>query len=254
MHAKTGVYLLIVCAVTVLGVGSFFMWNNHDERSVMCVNETKLCSDGSIVGHIGSSCIFAPCPETTFWKKSEEIVAPLPQKKIQLNVAAPIEMAGERVSKKPFGIHVTPASSPVFPEHFHGYHTGTDFEIFSGEEDMPVQVSALCGGKIIVKQFISGYGGVFATSCLLDDQEVTVLYGHLALSSIAARVGEFVEVGDFIGILGAGKSRDTDGERKHLHVSIHRGTTLDVRGYVADKKSLAAWIDPCFFVCEHLGG
>lgn len=39
----------------------------------------------------------------------------------------------ERITKKPFGVFVTPQNSPVNPERFRGYHTGTDFEVFENE-------------------------------------------------------------------------------------------------------------------------
>jgi len=60
----------------------------------------------------------------------------------------PLDRAAERVSKKPFGIFITPQNSPVQPEKFRGYHTGADFEIFSDELDANVPVTAECLFKI----------------------------------------------------------------------------------------------------------
>src|SRR5579863_6635904 len=40
----------------------------------------------------------------------------------------PISGGLSRVTKKPFGIYVTPQNSPVQPEKFTGFHTGIDFE------------------------------------------------------------------------------------------------------------------------------
>lgn len=37
--------------------------------------------------------------------------------------------------------------------------------------------------------------------------------------------------------LGNGYSSDTDGERKHLHLGIHLGEVVDIRGYVQKKNS-----------------
>jgi hypothetical protein len=36
---------------------------------------------------------------------------------------APLDRASGRVTKKPFGIFVTPQNSPVQPERFRGFHT-----------------------------------------------------------------------------------------------------------------------------------
>ncbi|MGE5392302.1 MAG: hypothetical protein ACM3NH_00970 [Candidatus Saccharibacteria bacterium] len=42
-------------------------------------------------------------------------------------ITGPLADWQERVTKKPFGIFVSPGHSPVDPERFRGYHTGTDF-------------------------------------------------------------------------------------------------------------------------------
>jgi murein DD-endopeptidase MepM/ murein hydrolase activator NlpD len=157
---------------------------------------------------------------------------------------SPLDRSTERITKKPFGIHITPGTSPVQPERFSGYHTGADFETFSDEADTAVTVKAFCGGKVVYKQWVSGYGGVFIQQCTVDNQTVTVLYGHLKLSSITARLGDGLKAGDTIGELGQAGSRDTDGERKHLHFGIHKGSTINVKGYVSAQGDLSGWLDP----------
>lgn len=166
------------------------------------------------------------------------------------SVGVPLDQAKERVTKKPFGIRIDQATSPVQPERFSGYHTGVDFETFPSEAMTDVAVRALCSGEVLVKRRASGYGGLLVTSCALDGQEVTVTYGHLRLASIARAVGERVESGDQIGMLGTGGSSETDGERKHLHLGIHRGAALNILGYVSDRGDLSQWLDPCLFVCQ----
>lgn len=131
----------------------------------------------------------------------------------------------------------------VKPERYSGYHTAVDFEILSGEEKTAVPVTAICGGRILIKRRISGYGGVLVQSCRLENQEVAVLYGHLALSSIKQNPGVTLKTGDYIGDLGPGFSDDTDGERKHLHLGIHRGTKIEYRGYVQKNSELTGWLD-----------
>jgi hypothetical protein len=158
--------------------------------------------------------------------------------------ALPLSAARSRITKKPFGIKVSPASSPVQPERFFGYHTGTDFEILPGEDETPVPVAAVCAGTVAYKNYVSGYGGVLVQRCELDGQVVTVLYGHLKLASIIPAVGEGVQAGEQLGILGRGYSAETDGERKHLHLGIHKGKEIELRGYVQDPAELNAWLDP----------
>ena len=42
---------------------------------------------------------------------------------------------------------------------------------------------------------------------------------------------------------GNGYSAETDGERKHLHLGIHKGTAVDISGYVANAAQLKPWIN-----------
>lgn len=155
----------------------------------------------------------------------------------------PLDRAGERVTKKPFGIYITPQNSPVQPEKFSGYHTGVDFETFSDEQNIDVEIKAICDGLILFKNYVSGYGGVMVEACKFDNQDITVLYGHLKLSSLIEIVGQTLSSGDRIGVLGKGFSQETDGERKHLHLGIHLGKSINFLGYVQNKAELANWLD-----------
>lgn len=175
---------------------------------------------------------------------------PITLSKQGTTVSVPLDRAGERVTKKPFGIYIDSATSPVQPERFRGYHTGTDYEIFPEEANADVVVRAVCSGTMAVRERASGYGGVVVERCTIGGSPVTVVYGHLALSSVRAAVGTSIGVGERLGILGAGYGADTDGERKHLHLGIHKGTVIDIRGYVTDKSALSGWIDPCTYFCK----
>lgn len=155
----------------------------------------------------------------------------------------PLNKTLERVTKKPFGIYVMSQNSPVQPEKFTGYHAAVDFEIFPEEENINVEIKAICTGPIIFRNFVSGYGGVAVQACKLNNQDITVLYGHLKLSSISnIKIKDF-PAGQSIGILGKGFSQETDGERKHLHLGIHLGKKIDFLGYVQNKNELANWVD-----------
>ncbi len=163
---------------------------------------------------------------------------------IDESLALPLSSAAERITKKPFGIKVSPQNSPIQPEKFSGYHTGVDFEIFPGEENIDVPVSVICQGILIYKNYVKGYGGVAIEKCTINQEVVTVLYGHLKLSSITNRVGDELFTDAKIAILGKAYSQETDGERKHLHLSIHKSSAIELRGYVSKVSELSAWIDP----------
>ena len=158
----------------------------------------------------------------------------------------PITGGKERVTKKLFGTYVTPQSSPVTPEKFTGYHTGWDFETTDAELNTDVLIVAACDGQIVYRNYVNGYGGVAIQSCNFGGLPITVLYGHLRLSSSTAKDTN-LKSGDKIGLLGNAYSTETDGERKHLHFSIHHGNAIELKGYVQNKADLSSWIDPADF-------
>lgn len=162
----------------------------------------------------------------------------------------PLDRARERVTKKPFGIFITPQNSPVQPERFRGYHTGTDFEILPGEELINMPVRAVCSGKLRAKQYVGGYGGVAVQDCQIKGENVTVIYGHLSLISIKYDMGDEMSEMGVIGNLGNPSKGETDDERKHLHLGIHKENNIDFRGYVFSPEGLADWIDPCLYFCK----
>lgn len=201
-----------------------------------------------------SSCLFAVACNRAVEPGGQAVTIPVADQTDDLVVQAsmdlpaseflwPIDRAQNRITKKRYGTFVTPEDSPVSPEVFTGYHTGTDFEIFSDEVDAGVVITAICDGKIISQRSVRGYGGVVIQSCTLENNPITVLYGHLALSSFAKKSGDAIKAGDVIGTLGKGYSSETSGERKHLHLGIHQGTEIELRGYVPDKNQLDMWID-----------
>lgn len=165
-------------------------------------------------------------------------------KQLQPKTADPIDGAKARITKKPFGILIDKQNSPVQPERFSGYHTAVDLETNSDEQNVDVSVKALCEGKLLSARIASGYGGVAVQSCVLDGQNVTIIYGHIKLSSMSAKVGDVLKAGDFVADLGKGFSRETDGERKHLHLGIHKGQSVNILGYVGSQLELSSWIDP----------
>lgn len=101
----------------------------------------------------------------------------------------------------------------------------------------------MCAGAVRFTGWVKGYGGVLIQDCTVQQQEVTVLYGHLKIASITKSTGGTLSTGATIGLLGKGYSTETDGERKHLHLSVHRGTALEYRGYVSSATELDQWIN-----------
>lgn len=162
------------------------------------------------------------------------------------SIADPISRASWRDTPLYFGLYVTPdpETNPIDPpERFTGYHAGLDFEVSSDELDEEVLIYAACEGEVVYSGFAEGYGGLLVHRCVLDGEDVTVLYGHLKIDSLP-EVGTIVNTADQIGVLGEARSHDTDGNRKHLHFAIHKGPDLSYLGYVQEEKDLEEYIDP----------
>ncbi len=163
----------------------------------------------------------------------------------------PIENPALRITKKPFGIKIDKQTSPVQPERFSGYHTGVDFEILNDDEiKKDIQIKSICDGPVLLNKLASGYGGVLAQKCMLNNQTITIIYGHLNNETVSARLGDYISAGQIIGSLGTDKSSETDGERKHLHLGIFKGGNVDLRGYVKNESEISLWLDPCKLVCD----
>lgn len=153
----------------------------------------------------------------------------------------PVAEFTPRITKKPFGMFITPDSSPIQPERFTGYHTGVDVEY--GDVGGEVPIRAVTPGVVRLSQTASGYGGVLAVEHNINQASHVAIYGHLKPSSLAPK-GKAVASGETIGILGDGGTSATDYERKHLHFAVLNSTTIDLRGYVPTKDELAHWRNP----------
>jgi murein DD-endopeptidase MepM/ murein hydrolase activator NlpD len=153
----------------------------------------------------------------------------------------PVADFKSRITKKFFGTHVTPQDSPVQPEKFNGYHTGVDAEYGDVTSDVPVH--AVADGTVLLARSASGYGGVIAIQHTIQNQPVVGIYGHVDPARLP-KVGQKVTAGEAIGFLGKALSSQTDGERRHLHFGLVKGTTATLTGYVARQEKLTAWLDP----------
>lgn len=157
-----------------------------------------------------------------------------------------------RITFRTFGQLVKPtdAATPCGVA-FSGYHNADDLEITATEVGADVPVYAISSGVIREVGLVSGYGGLLVLGVTVNGQDYTVYYGHINLGSTNLVVGEAVHAGQRLASLGSQCSAQTSGERKHLHLAIHKGTSIDVRGYVPNLSELSAWIDPRAFFTKH---
>lgn len=229
---KESIYMIIFLAVAVATVWFWIGKNNLPKNDLSFEN-----------GVLSEALIEEGADDKGENAQSEEKI-----QEEDKNFQFPLDRAEDRVIKKPFGIFITPQNSPVQPENFSGYHTGTDFEIFPDELEVEVVIKAVCSGKLLVKRTATGYGGLAVQSCDLDGSPITVAYGHLKLQSIEKAVGDDIAMGEPLGVLGRAYSIETGGERKHLHLGLHKGSEINILGYVASKNLLSNWLDPMIYL------
>ena len=133
-----------------------------------------------------------------------------------------------------------------FEDRFTGYHVGEDFEIPASMPD-PVSVYAIADGVVSRAARVGGYGGLVTIVHRVEGQEYTAIYGHLS-TRFLVREGDTVTRGQQIGVLGADKSPETDGERRHLHFAIKQGNTNDIKGYELNEAAVDEWENPRDFL------
>lgn len=161
-------------------------------------------------------------------------------------ISEPLKNAAFRVTPLHFGLKVSPdpAQNPIRPpERFSGYHVAVDYEVSADELEADVEVYAICYGTVVYSGYAEGYGGLLVERCRHANEDFTVIYGHLALKGLPAE-GAGLKSGQRIGTLAPARSYASDGNRKHLHLGIHRGTKLDVRGYVQSEDEVADFLNP----------
>jgi murein DD-endopeptidase MepM/ murein hydrolase activator NlpD len=162
--------------------------------------------------------------------------------KIDFGLVEPVAGFKQNITKKPFGIFITPETSPVENDKFAGYHTGVDSEFTDTLEEVPVL--AIADGIVIASVWTTGYGGVVVIKHTIKGVPLFALYGHLDKASFLPTGTTKVKAGDQIGVLGDDHSEETDGARKHLHFSIYIGEKMDFRGYVPTEHELSNWLNP----------
>ncbi len=156
------------------------------------------------------------------------------------------------ISKKPFGIFITPANSPVTLEKFTGYHTGVDLEIPETVSTTAlIPVVAIADGVVERSGKAEGYGGVVAIRHQIGDDSYLAIYGYLNPKP-PIKVGARVKAGQVIGVLGKAFSSQTSGERRHLHFGLYRGEDINIAGYVQQESDLQNWLDPLKFFAERM--
>lgn len=198
-----------------------------------------------IIPLLGAGCLgFGKDDTSTTRPTAEDIQTPAPEITAPArdpDVAIPVDQYGSRRSFKLFGEYVV--------DRFSGYHIGDDIEYGDIEDDVPVR--AMADGNIRHIGFVEGYGGLIVIEHQIDRQRINSIYGHLDLGSSDLSEGDPVGRGQFLANLGADRSPQTDGERKHLHFALYEGDEVRLQGYEPHSEAVDNWINPDNFFAEH---
>jgi hypothetical protein len=150
------------------------------------------------------------------------------------SVVPPVDGYAERRTFKQFGEYIQ--------DRFRGYHVGDDIEFVDVKDR--IQVRAIAEGTVRLAKRVSGYGGAIIVQHLIDGKKINAIYGHVSLGGGLLRVGDKVKRGQVLADLGEHRSRETDGERKHLHFALYEGDELRVSGYEPRAEGVRRWINP----------
>jgi len=196
-----------------------------------------------VIGGCSTGSVLPSAPEDNLISTETETSIPVEkvikdeQKLTESEFILPIAEYGERLRYKAFGEFIQ--------DRFKGYHVGDDIEY--DDEIREVPVIAIADGIIAYSGVVEGYGGLVIIKHNINGKILHSMYGHIDLSSTSLKVADNVSKGDFIGNLGADRSKDTDGERKHLHFALYEGDELRFQGYESSPEKVAYWINPYEF-------
>ncbi len=160
----------------------------------------------------------------------------------------PMDKYKERITVKNFGTFIDSnfykGKEKLFPHNkFYGYHAAVDLDTDKEEKNINVPVYAVHSGTIVYVGSLDGYGGVILER--LQGEERTALYGHVKISNLGIEIGDEIKPGQIITYLGDEFSKETSGERKHLHFGIYKGADLYFHGHESSQLVLLKkWEDP----------
>ena len=104
-------------------------------------------------------------------------------------------------------------------------HMGTDF---TGGNGAPVY--AIAAGTVTVSTMSGGYGQHVYLDSVVNGQKVRSLYSHLQAGSSPVVVGQYVEAGTVLGLIGA--TGNVTGPHLHHEITVN-GTNVDPYAWLA---------------------
>lgn len=229
-------WVISIILIAMVLITGFFLWRYYQNRKTENQQTTTLST---------SSPPSNPSP-TSSSKPAPTLVYPI------LNFVS-------RATENLFGSYF-PSGGSTNPDltvcptatYYSGYHTAVDIETNASEANSNISIFAIAAGTVREVSTVSGYGGLIVIQYNLGGADYTAYYGHVDLSTAKIKIGDKVNVGETLASLGSACSAANGNVRKHLHFGLHKGSAIDIRGYVPNKTELDAWVDPKLLL-EKLG-
>lgn len=231
-------YLIIIAIVLLMVLAGGYLWYRQSKNKSTAGSQSS--STESTAGNSSNN-----GASNSGQSASTPSVTPAPQ------IVYPISRFTERLKKNFFGSFFSSGSPQTLDRQvcpgatiYTGYHTGDDLETFADEQNVLLPVVSIADGRVLEANRVSGYGGLIVISYQLAGKDYTAYFGHVDLSTAKVKVGDTVVPGEQLADLAPACSSANDNVRKHLHFALHRGTGVDVHGYVATSNALSSWVDP----------
>lgn len=229
------IFIVAIILIVALAYGGYYYIKRRNNRN----QNTPLTSSQSSTAPDQSSSTTQPAMSTP----PAETPAP--------TLVYPLPNFASRITKNTFGQYF-PAGGTTNPDrevcpnatYYTGYHTADDLETFSNETGVAVPVKSIAVGTVKEVRAVSGYGGLIVIEYNLGGNIYTAYFGHINLEAATVKAGDHVAAGEHIVDLGPQCSSANGNVRKHLHFGLHKGSAIDVRGYVPSQSVLSSWADP----------
>jgi murein DD-endopeptidase MepM/ murein hydrolase activator NlpD len=237
MHIKKFlIYIIIVIILAAAGGAYYFVKKRNSQKTqnpVSTQTVTTTPGDQSTTTSPATNPTPAETPAST------------------LTLVYPLSNFVARITQNDFGKYypvggTTNPDRAVCPNatYYVGYHTANDLETFPDELNIAVSIKSIADGTVREVSPVSGYGGLIVIEYNLGGSTYTAYFGHINLATATVKAGDHVKAGQYIVDLGPQCSGTNGDVRKHLHFGLHKGTAIDVRGYVPDQTTLSNWVDP----------
>ena len=225
--------VMAAAAALIIGtsVPSSVLGDPNDPAATASLGEVASALDAGAVIETGASRAATDAPEAQVLSAAAEDASALPvASRDDWSVTSYAEMMRLRYGNRTFAYATTGAGAVRWPFPFaapissgfgsraapclgcSSYHQGLDFVPGYGT---PIQ--AIAGGTVTLSQQGGGFGNHVHIDHVINGQRVTSVYAHMVWDSSPLRVGDTIEAGDFVGLVGSSGMSTAP----HLHFELH---------------------------------